>query len=122
RYDAMGNRLSEQVDNRITSGSFNELNQLVSQQPTGPVRVLAQASEPMTGGISLGNAHGPLATDGSGRIDAYTSGSATPGTSATLLLEGMDASDNYTALYRQVMTEGGVKREFTYDENGNTTS
>lgn len=45
RYDKAGNRTSEQIDNSITSGVYNNLNQLTKQQDSGPLYVKGTLSK-----------------------------------------------------------------------------
>jgi len=47
-YDKAGNRTSEQIDDQLTSATYDVLNRLVSQQPTGSITVEGTVNEPAT--------------------------------------------------------------------------
>src|SRR5690606_37522967 len=48
RYDPAGNRLSEQVDDAVTSWTYDALNRLETQQGGGRLRFAGTLSEPAT--------------------------------------------------------------------------
>ena len=45
-YDPAGNRTAEQIDDAVTSASYNNMNQLVSQQAGGALVFKGTVSEP----------------------------------------------------------------------------
>jgi RHS repeat-associated protein len=112
-YDVMGNRTSEQIDNTVTTGVFNSLNQLTEVLGGGKLRISGTVSEPAR------------VYAGTEEIDVTAAGefrgalAADDGTTITLTAE--DFSGNVTTRTEQVTVENGQRKEFEYDTNGNTT-
>src|SRR5260221_3938476 len=60
-YDPAGNRTVEQIDDVVTGAMYDTMNRLVSQQPSGALRLEGTVSEPATvtvGGKPLGVSSG----------------------------------------------------------------
>lgn len=113
-YDAGGNRLGEQIDDVLTGATYNNMNQLVSHQPAGPLRFEGTVSEPATVTI----AGKPATVSSTNRFDgpaAVVSGTNTVSVTAT------DPSGNSRTNTYQVENTGPNKT-FTHDANGNLTS
>jgi RHS repeat-associated protein len=112
-YDAMGNRTSEQIDNTVTTGVFNNLNQLGEIVGGGKLRVAGRVSEPSR------------VFAGTEEIDVTAAGefrgavAADDGTTMTVRAE--DYSGNTSERVEQVTVQNGDRKVFAYDLNGNTT-
>jgi len=112
-YDAMGNRTGEQIDYTVTTGVFNNLNQLGEIVGGGKLRVSGAVSEPAR------------VTAGGQEIDVTAAGNfsgdvpAENGDDVTVRAE--DASGNATERVESVTVQNGDRKVFEYDLNGNTT-
>jgi len=113
-YDQAGNRTSEQVDDAVTGATFDGLNRLVSQQPTGGLRFSGTVSEParVTVGGNAAIVNGDNTFSASVPIVAGTN---------TVPIVATDASGNSATRSYQV-TSSGSTSGFAYDANGNLTS
>jgi len=113
-YDPAGNRTSEQNDDVVTGASFNNVNELISQQPVGALVVAGTVNEPATVTIQ-------------GQSAQVTSGNAFRGTlpvqagANTFTIMATDPNGNSTTKQYQV-SNTGTGKTFTYDSNGNMTS
>jgi RHS repeat-associated protein len=112
-YDAAGNRTSEQIDDQLTGATYDALNRLVSQQPTGVIVVEGTVSEP----ASLTVQGKPVMVSVDGHFATTTP--VVQGTN-TLTISATDPSGNATSKQYEVDSTGGG-RTFTYDANGNLT-
>jgi RHS repeat-associated protein len=112
-YDLAGNRLSEQIDDAVTSATHDALNRLQTQTPGGMLMFRGQINEPGTVTIQ-----GKPATV---FADNRFQGAATvvPGTNQVTIV-ATDASGNKTTQSYEVDVSGTPKT-FTYDANGNMT-
>jgi YD repeat-containing protein len=113
-YDQAGNRTMEQIDDQVTGATYDNLNRLVSQQPSGAMLFAGTVSEPasvtMQGvAATVTAAHQFQATV------AVTQGTNTVSARAT------DRSGNSTTQQYEVDSTG-TGRTFTYDANGNRIS
>lgn len=112
-YDPAGNRLGEQIDDVLTGASYNNMNELVSQQPMGALRFEGTVSEPATVTI----AGKPATVSSANRFDGAA---AVSGGTNTVAVTATDPSGNSRTNSYQVESTGSTK-SFTYDANGNLT-
>jgi RHS repeat-associated protein len=113
-YDPAGNRQSEQIDDAVTSSTYDALNRLVSQQGGGPVVVRGQVNEPAT--VTINGAVVVVASDGTFKGTATLA----PGTT-TVNVVATDSSGNATtAVYE--LDQAVASTTFTFDANGNLAS
>jgi RHS repeat-associated protein len=113
-YDSAGNRTVEQIDGAVMGASYNEVNELVSQQPAGAIWLAGTVSEPATVTVA-------------GKPVVVTPGNGFSGTTPivsgtnTVAITATDPSGNSaTATYE--IPNAGATKTFTYDANGNMTS
>ena len=113
-YDPAGNRTVEQIDDVVTGTTYDNMNRLVSQQPSGALRLEGTVSEPAT--VSV--AGKPLDVSGANRFTG-----SIPITSGTtpFTITATDASGNTSSKAFEV-DSAGTGRTFTFDANGNMTS
>ena len=122
-YDHAGNRMSEQISEpsshpTIQRSSYNNLNQLVSQQAGGPMQFKGHLSKPSKVTISNGTITVPATVDANnvfqGSVDVV------PGTN-TVSIVAVDYTPNRntTTNRSQIAVAADVDRGFTYDANGN---
>jgi RHS repeat-associated protein len=110
-YDPAGNRTAEQIDDQVTGASYDALNRLVSQQPTGALVVAGTVSEPAT--VTVQGVPATV-TAANGFTAQPEIGVATN----TLAITATDASGN-TAAAQYEIDSLGAARTLTYDANGN---
>ncbi len=114
RYDPAGNRLSEQIDDAVTSRTYDSLNRLVTQTPGGLLKVRGQLDEPGT--VSVNGA--PALVSAANLFEAFAQVGA--GTTA-FTITAADLTGNTTTQHYEVDTAGAA-RVFTFDASGNMTS
>jgi len=114
QYDLAGNRTSEQIDPVVTSSSYNNLNQLLSQAGGGNMVFngkLTSNNNP----VALTLAGQPATVDTSGNWRG-----AAPVTvgSNSIPLVATDANGKTTTKTITIVVSGGANRTLTYDLNG----
>jgi RHS repeat-associated protein len=110
-YDPAGNRLYEQIDDTVTSWTYDRLNRLMTQQAGGLLRVAGSVNEPATVRVQ-GQAAAVNATG------AFSGGvQVAPGTTR-FTITARDASGNSTTENYDVDQTGSSKM-FAFDANGN---
>jgi RHS repeat-associated protein len=114
RYDPAGNRLSEQIDDTVTSATYDSLNRLVTQSAGGVVRVAGTVNEPAT--VTIDGQ--PASVDGA---QGFAGSAAVASGTTRFSVEAADASGNTTTTDFQV-AQAGTGKTFTFDANGNLTS
>jgi RHS repeat-associated protein len=112
-YDAAGNRTAEQIDDVVTSASYDNMNRLVSQQPGGSIAFRGTLSEPAT--VTVGGT--PAAVTSS---NTFSGSAPAPSGTSTVVVAATDSSGNTRTNTYQV-SETGTSKTFTYDPNGNLT-
>ena len=113
-YDSAGNRTAEQIDDAVTGASYNNMNQLVSQQAGGALVFKGTVSEPAAVTIA-----GKPATVS---VDNHFEGQAVvPGGAGQVAVTATDPSGNVRTSTYQV-GQGALSRTFSYDASGNMTS
>ncbi len=114
RYDPAGNRLSEQIDDAVTSWTYDSLNRLVTQTPGGWLKVRGQLNE--TGTVSVNGAPALVSAanlfEGLAQVNAGTT---------VFTITAADLTGN-TATARYEVDTAGAAKVFTFDANGNLTS
>jgi RHS repeat-associated protein len=113
-YDNAGNRTAEQLDDAVTSATYNNLDRLVSTQAGGALIFGGTLSEQAT--VTVGGATAQVATDNSFR----GSSNVPPGTS-NVVVAATDPSGNVRTNTYQISQSGSTKT-LTYDLNGNLTN
>jgi YD repeat-containing protein len=114
-YDKAGNRTSEQIDNAVTKGTFNNVNQLTADSATGgPVAVRGHLNEPGTATVNGQSA----SVDGNNN---YTTSLNLPQGNSVLTVNAQDYSGNGSTKTFNVNVAPGKTRTLTFDNNGNPT-
>ena len=113
-FDPAGNRTVEQIDDVVTGATYNNVNELVSQQPAGGMVFAGSVSEPATVMIS----GAPAAVTAANQFQATVSIVAG---SNTVSITATDPTGNAATRHYDVSNSGSSKT-FTYDANGNLTS
>jgi RHS repeat-associated protein len=113
-YDPVGNRTSSQLDNAITTATYNERNQLLGSTGGGPLKVRGVLDEPGTVKVN----GQPAAMLAGNTFEATIP--AVPGTN-TFTVDGTDLSGNVSSKNYQVEVTG-LGASYTYDPNGNLTT
>jgi len=113
-YDPAGNRTSEQIDDAVTSSTYDRLNHLGSQQGGGPVVFKGSVNEPAT--VTVNSRSATVTPDN--RFE----GKATLAVGTTTVnITATDPSGNAaTAVYEVDQAASG--KTFSYDANGNLTN
>jgi RHS repeat-associated protein len=113
-FDPAGNRTVEQIDNAVTTATYESMNRLVSRQPGGVLSFEGTVSEPAT--VVVGGL--PATVTGQ---DAFKG--TTPVSSGTgqVAVQATDASGNVRTNTYEV-TQAGATNALAYDANGNLTS
>jgi RHS repeat-associated protein len=110
-YDPAGNRTTEQIDDLVMGGTYNEVNELVSQQPTGVIMFAGTVSEPAA--VTVEGIPAAMTTD-----NRFQAAVPIDGGTNIVGITARDASGNVVAQQFQV-SNSGIARAFTYDANGN---
>ncbi len=113
-YDSAGNRLAEQIDDAVTGASYNNMNQLVSQQAGGALVFKGSVSEPAN--VTVGGRPATVTAD-----NRFEGQAVVPGGTGQVAVTATDPSGNVRTSTYQV-SQGATSKSFTYDANGNMTS
>jgi RHS repeat-associated protein len=113
-YDPAGNRLVEQIDDQVTGASYNNVNELVSQQPAGLLHFEGTVNEPAT--VTIGGKPATVSP-----TNAFTGSVPIAAGTNTVSITATDASGNSATKTYQTDNAGATKT-LTYDANGNMTS
>jgi RHS repeat-associated protein len=112
--DPAGNRTAEQIDDAVTGASYNNMNQLTSQQAGGALVFKGTVSEPAT--VTVGGAPATVTTD-----NRFEGQATVPEGTGQVDVVATDPSGNVrTSTYE--VNQAGSPKSFTYDLNGNMTS
>jgi RHS repeat-associated protein len=112
-YDPAANRTTEQIDDAPMQSSFNNRNQLTSQQPGGALLFKGSVNEPAT----LTVAGTPASVDAANEFQGMAP--VVSGTS-NVVVTATDPSGNLRTNTYEV-TISGSSKSFTYDANGSLT-
>ncbi len=113
-YDSAGNRLAEQIDDAVTGASYNNMNQLVSQQAGGALVFKGAVSEPAS--VAVGGKPATVTADGH-----FEGQAVVPSGTGQVSVTATDPTGNVRTSTYQV-SQGATSKSFTYDLNGNMTS
>ena len=113
-YDPAGNRVFEQIDDAVTSWTYDALNRLVTQQGGGVLRFAGTVSEPATVTV----AGQPASVSSANAFEAGVP--VVVGTNPVAITATDPSGNTATATYEVDVAEAAKK--FTYDANGNLTS
>jgi len=114
RYDAAGNRTSEQADGSVTTSAFNNLNQLTGLSGGGALTLAGTVSEPAT--VSVGGQSAPVNIN-----KQFTATVQAVAGLNTIPVTATDGSGNVTSRTAQ-FTVGAVSSSMGYDLAGNMTT
>jgi RHS repeat-associated protein len=112
-FDPAGNRLYEQIDDAVTSWTYDRLNRLVNQEAGGLLRVAGTVNEPATVRVQ----GQPATVDTTGAFAGAIQ--VTPGTTR-FAITATDASGN-SATQSYDVDQTGAPKTFTADANRNMT-
>jgi RHS repeat-associated protein len=113
-YDSAGNRTTEQIDDAVTGATYNNMNQLVSQQAGGALVFKGTVSEPAS--MTVGGKPATVTAD-----NRFEGQAVVPGGTGQVAVTATDPSGNTRTSTYQV-SQGATSKAFTYDANGNMTS
>jgi RHS repeat-associated protein len=113
-YDAAGNRTAAQTDDAVIASTYNNMNQLVSQQAGGALIFKGTVSEPAT--VTVGGRLASVTAD-----NHFTGAAAVPGGTGTVAVAARDMAGNVRTNTYQV-SESGAGSTFAFDANGNMIS
>jgi YD repeat-containing protein len=123
-YDKAGNRLSEQIQAgtnspaSITSGSFNNLNQLTNLSgSSGPMLFAGNVSKPASVTV---NSNAAFVNPHNSNFVGYATVSA--GSNVVQVTATDSYGNSRTNNYQIVLTNNGIATTVTYDPNGNEVS
>lgn len=114
-YDSASNRNSEQIDSTVTQSSFNNLNQLTSQNGGGATRVQGTINKPGT--VTVNGAAAQMITS----TNFVANPVLTTGTN-TVTVSAKDGSGNIQTNRYSINVTGGTSGTLSYDNNGNCTN
>ena len=114
-YDRAGNRRGEQTGATVRTGTFNNLNQLVSWTGGGPVSISGQTDEPATVTVN-----GAAAALSAGNKFEHTLDLPVGGASVTVA--ATDAGNRTRTNTYSVTVSAGSLASYTYDRVGNQIS
>lgn len=121
QYDKSGNRISEQIDNTVTSSSYNNVNQLTAQQNTGRMRFKGTVNEFSTVLVKNLTAADSAyaAVDTTNTYEAFVK--TVTGTNNIAVKATDYSGNNNTATNNySIAVTAGTTNSLTYDNNGNT--
>ena len=112
--DPAGNRTAEQIDDAVTGASYNNMNQLMSQQAGGALVFKGTVSEPAN--VTIAGKPATVTAD-----NKFEGQAVVPGGTGQVAVTATDPSGNVRTSTYQV-SQGATSKSFTYDLNGNMTS
>jgi hypothetical protein len=113
-YDPAGNRTAEQIDDAVTGASYNNMNQLVSQQAGGALIFKGTVSEPAA--VTVGGKPATVTAD-----NRFEGQAAVRSGTGQVAVTATDPSGNLRTNTYEV-SQGATSKSFTCDPNGNPTS
>jgi RHS repeat-associated protein len=112
--DPAGNRTAEQIDDAVTGASYNNMNQLVSQQAGGALVFKGTVSEPAN--VTVGGKPATVTAD-----NQFEGQAVVPSGTGQVVVAATDPSGNLRTNTYEV-AQDATSKTFTYDANGNMTS
>jgi hypothetical protein len=113
-YDRAANRVSDQIDDEVTGATYNTMNRLVSQQPSGQLRFAGTISE--LAAVTVAGKSAAVNTD-----NTFSAMVPIVAGTNTVPIVATDPSGNAASKSYQ-LTSSGSMASFTYDANGNITA
>jgi RHS repeat-associated protein len=113
-YDPAGNRTAEQVDDAVRSWTYNNMNQLVTEQAGGALIFKGTLNEPAT--VTVGGRPAAVTAD-----NRFAGSAVVPSGTGQVAVAARDMAGNLRTNTYQV-AQSGATRSFTFDANGNMTS
>ncbi len=116
-YDPAGNRTAEQIDDSVRSWTYNNMNQLVTEQAGGALLFKGTVNEPAT--VTVGGKPATVTADG-----RFTGAAVVPSGSGEVVVAATDYASptRNTRTNTYGVTQSGATKSFTFDSNGNLTS
>ncbi len=115
-YDPVGNRISAQLDNTVSTSTYNEKNQLTSSTGGGPLRWRGTLNEPGSVAFTSALVNGKPAKMLAGNV--FEAMLDMVSGNNTVTVQATDVSGNVTTKNYQVSVSGNGAT-YTYDANGN---
>ena len=115
-YDPVGNRTSAQLDNTVSTSTYNEKNQLTASTGGGPLRWRGTLNEPGNVAFTSALVNGKPAKMLAGNVFEAMLDMASGNNTVTV--QATDVSGNVTTKNYQVSVSGSGAT-YTYDANGN---
>jgi RHS repeat-associated protein len=117
-YDNAGNRTQEQIGSATTISTYNGLNQLTGQSPTGPTHFRGTMSK--WGMVTVGGT--PAVVSGTGPTYQFDGvANLVAGSNTVQIVATATSGVSGTSTY-QVTVPSGSGRSFTYDADGEMTN
>jgi RHS repeat-associated protein len=113
-YDPAGNRTAEQIDDAVRSWTYNNTNQIVTEQAGGALVFKGTVNEPAT--VTVGGKPAAVAAD-----NRFVGSAVVSSGTGQVAVAARDMAGNLRTNTYQV-TQGGTSKSFTFDANGNMTS
>jgi RHS repeat-associated protein len=117
-YDPAGNRTAEQIDDSVKSWTYNNMNQLVTEQAGGALVFKGTVNEPTT--VTVGGKPANVTADNRFAGAAVVAPSGTTDVQVTATDYASPTRNTRTNTYR--VAQSGTPKGFTFDSNGNLTS
>jgi RHS repeat-associated protein len=117
-YDAVGNRLTNQLDNTVATSTYNERNQLLSTTGGGLLRWIGSLNEPGSVTFTSALVNGKPARMLQGNF--FEANLDMPSGNNTVTVQATDVSGNVTTKNYQLNVSGSGAT-YAYDANGNLT-
>jgi RHS repeat-associated protein len=113
-YDKAGNRTTEQIDDSAVAATYNNMDELLGQQPGGALRFGGTVNEPAT--VTVQGKPAQVTAD-----NRFTGSASLPSGTSSVEVRATDPSGNVrTNTYQVSLT--GASKSFSYDANGNLIS
>jgi RHS repeat-associated protein len=117
-YDPAGNRTAEQIDDSVKSWTYNNMNQLVTEQAGGALIFKGTVNEAAT--VTVGGKPATVTADNRFAGAAVVAPSGTTDVQVTATDYASPTRNTRTNTYR--VSQSGTPKSFTFDSNGNMTS
>jgi RHS repeat-associated protein len=115
-YDKADNRTTERRNETVSTGSFNNVNELTSLSGGGVVGFTGTTTEEAA--VTVGGQTAQTSLVGT----RFEKAVALPTGTNTVTITAADPSGNTNSKNYRVVVNGGAAQSFTYDANGNLTS
>jgi RHS repeat-associated protein len=124
QYDKAGSRTSEQINNAVTSATYNTLNQEIAQQSGGPMRFegsVDKFSSVLVSNATINDSTFATVDSASNNFEAFVKVKAGDN---SISIKATDYSGNSNTQINNyvVKANAGTKNTLQFDDNGNTIS